>query len=93
MPDDEFYIREKIRSVIRSIPALTQFQFHDFEFLYDSDEQILHVVFNPEQDADDSVFLEEFGEADGNVLVHTANGIVVGFSILDTQIGRPNPKL
>jgi hypothetical protein len=48
------------------------------------------VVFNPEYDADDSVFLEEFGEADGNVLLHTAKGIVVGFSILDTQIGRPN---
>jgi hypothetical protein len=90
MPDDELHIREKIRSVIRSIPALVQFQFHDFEFLYDGDEQILHVVFNPEYDADDSVFLEEFGEADGNVLLHTAKGIVVGFSILDTQIGRPN---
>lgn len=41
MPDDELHIREKIRSVIRSIPALVQFQFHDFEFLYDGDEQIL----------------------------------------------------
>ncbi|MFN3426916.1 MAG: hypothetical protein ACK41G_05005 [Candidatus Thermochlorobacter sp.] len=88
MSQDTLQLREKIRSVIRSIPALSHFQFHDFEFVYDHDESILHVVFDAEQDADDSVFLEEFGEADGNVLVHTAKGIVVGFSILDSTIGR-----
>lgn len=88
MSEDALQLREKIRGVIRSIPALAQFQFHDFEFVYDDAEAILHVVFDAEQDADDSVFLEEFGEADGNVLVHTAKGVVVGFSILDSAIGR-----
>ncbi|MDW8465613.1 MAG: hypothetical protein RML35_05330 [Chloroherpetonaceae bacterium] len=82
-------IEEKIRSVIRSIPLLRQFQFHDFDFLYDSEERILHVVFDCEQEADDSLFVEDIGEADGNVLVHTAKGIVVGFSILDTELGKP----
>lgn len=84
----DLLLTEKIRSVIRSIPALQQFQFHEFDYFYDDDEHILHVIFDFEQKADDSTFVEDIGDADGNVLVHTANGIIVGFSILDTELGK-----
>ncbi len=81
-------MEDQIRAVIRSVPAMAEFQFHDFEYLYDPDEKILHVVFNRERDADDSFFAEDSGSADGNVLIHLAQGMIVGFSILDTELGK-----
>ena len=77
-----------IISIISKIPELKAFESAEPDYFYDPDESALHVMFDKEKDADESIYLEPKEMIDGDLLLHTSNGKIVGFSILDTEIGR-----
>jgi hypothetical protein len=80
-------IQEKIRSIILGVKELREAGFSDFVYLYDADERTLHVGLDLEKDADDSFYTDD-QPAEGDLLIHTCNGQIVGFSILDTDLGK-----
>ncbi|NTW50078.1 MAG: hypothetical protein HGB19_10170 [Chlorobiales bacterium] len=80
--------REKIQVLIDGIKALREAAVSsEFQYLYDEEERMLHVSLDLEQDADESVYADDQPK-EGELLIHTCNGKIVGFSILDTDLGK-----
>lgn len=80
--------REKIQAIIDRIKELREAMVSSvFLYLYDEEDHVLHVSLDLEQDADDSFYAEDQPE-EGELLIHTFQGKVVGFSILDTDLGK-----
>ncbi|MBC8043850.1 MAG: hypothetical protein IAF08_10450 [Rhizobacter sp.] len=81
---------EKILNLIRSTEPLRSLHYEHFRFIYDAADRALHISFNPDEEADGSFFIEpnETVIDAGDIVVHTAKGIVVGFSVLDTDLGQ-----
>ncbi len=81
-------LHDTIALLLQQIPDLQAFVGKDYDTFYDETERTLHVVFDKTRDADDSYDLEPIDFIDGDVMIHTAQGEIVGFSILETDIGK-----
>jgi hypothetical protein len=82
----------KIIDVIRATEPLKGFEFSSFEWIYDSEERTLHVQFDAEQEADSSIYAEPNPDVQGEILIHAAGETIVGFSILETDLGKEESK-
>lgn len=85
-------LHDVIAQMLATIPDLQTFAGKDYDTFYDETERALHVVFDKERDADDSYDLEPIDFIDGDVMIHTAQGVIVGFSILETDIGKSSDE-
>ncbi len=81
-------VHEVIARLIQHVPDLQAFVGKDYDTFYDETERTLHVIFDRDQDADQSYDYEPIDFIDGDLLIHTAQGAIVGFSILETDIGK-----
>ncbi|MCS6989784.1 MAG: hypothetical protein NZM06_09750 [Chloroherpetonaceae bacterium] len=81
-------LHDRIAKLLSIVPDLQAFQTRDYDTFYDEAERTLHVVFDKERDADDSYDIEPIDFIDGDILIHTAQGDIVGFSILETDLGK-----
>ncbi|MFQ3597241.1 MAG: hypothetical protein SNJ55_02505 [Chloroherpetonaceae bacterium] len=81
-------LHEFIAHLLREVPDLQAFMEKDYDTFYDEAERALHVVFDKEHDADHSYDFEPIDFIDGDLMIHTAQGTIVGFSILETDIGK-----
>jgi hypothetical protein len=81
-------LHDIIAHLLRHIPDLQAFIEKDYETFYDESERTLHVIFDQSRDADHSYDHEPIEFIDGDLMIHTAQGTIVGFSILETDIGK-----
>lgn len=85
-------LHDHIARLLASVPDLQAFAGKAYDTFYDESERTLHVVFDKERDADDSYDIEPIDFIDGDILIHTAQGEIVGFSILETDIGKDSER-
>ncbi len=81
-------LHDFIAHLLREVPDLQALIGKDYDTFYDETERTLHVIFDKERDADSSYDHEPIDFIDGDLLIHTAQGEIVGFSILETDIGK-----
>ncbi len=81
-------LHEVIAQLLQHVPDLHAFTGKDYDTFYDETERTLHVIFDKNHDADESYDYEPIDFIDGDLMIHTAQGIIVGFSILETDIGK-----
>ncbi len=81
-------LHEVITHLLQRVPDLQAFIGKDYDTFYDETERTLHVIFDKNHDADESYDYEPIDFIDGDLMIHTAQGIIVGFSILETDIGK-----
>ncbi len=81
-------LHEVIAQLLQHVPDLQALVGKDYDTFYDETERTLHVIFDKARDADESYDYEPIDFIDGDLLIHTAQGIIVGFSILETDIGK-----
>lgn len=81
-------LHDFIAYLLRQVPDLQPFAGKNYNTFYDEAERTLHVIFDKEQDADHSYDYEPIEFIDGDLMIHTAHGKIVGFSILETDIGK-----
>ncbi|ACF14453.1 hypothetical protein Ctha_1999 [Chloroherpeton thalassium ATCC 35110] len=79
---DEKLIRKTVVLLCSEVIELCEVYGKAYDFFYDETELALHVSFDLEQDADGSFFASPSKSVDGEVLVHTFAGQIVGFSVL-----------
>jgi hypothetical protein len=81
-------LHETIVNLLAYVPDLQSFVGKEYDVFYDESERTLHVIFNKDQEAEDSYDCEPIEFIDGDLMIHTAKGEIVGFSILETDIGK-----
>jgi len=81
-------LHEVISHLLCEVPDLQAFVGKDYDTFYDEAERTLHVIFDKNHDADESYDHEPIDFIDGDLMIHTAQGTIVGFSILETDIGK-----
>ncbi len=86
-------LHEFIAQLLRQVPDLQAFLGKDYDTFYDETERTLHVVFDKTRDAEHSYDYEPLDFIDGDLMIHTAQGEIVGFSILETDIGKSADSL
>lgn len=80
--------RGKIQQLIDGVKELREATLSSkFQYFYDGEDRVLHVSLDLEQDADDSHYVDDQPK-EGALLIHTCNGKIVGFSVLDTDLGN-----
>lgn len=79
--------RGKIQQLMDGVKELREAAFSsEFMYFYDGEDRVLHVSLDLEHDADDSHYVDDQPE-EGPLLIHTFEGKIVGFSVLDTDLG------
>ncbi len=86
-------LHDFIARLLRHVPDLHAFEGKEYDTFYDETERTLHVVFDKARNADSSYDLEPIDFVDGDVMIHTAQGEIVGFSILETDIGKSSDPI
>lgn len=81
-------LHDIIAHLLREVPDLKGFTEKNYDAFYDETERTLHVIFDKTRDADRSYDYEPIDFIDGDLMIHTAQGEIVGFSILETDIGK-----
>jgi hypothetical protein len=86
----EMTTEEHILFIIRALEPLHAFEHTQFHWSYIAEEQMLHVSFDITADADESIDAEFNADINGDVLIHTSNGNIIGFSVIDIDMGNLN---